>query len=487
MRALTQVRRACALAGFGSLVLGMASGCGSSTDKGDTGSGAGAPASSGQSNAGAAHGGGQNVGGSSVALPSGGTGGGEELDECADQVVSGKLTPLDMFIMLDTSGSMLDVTEAGEEKWASVRDALVAFLSDSGSDGLGVGIQYFPQRKPGVPDTCTSNAQCGDGAPCILTTCWDAPVLLPCEQTSDCRLGPLQDYGECVTFGFCANDPSYVCRDPGSNTQCGVSPDGVNLGACRAEASVCLNASRCDVDGYAEADVPISPLPEAAELLVSSIDSQEPEGLTPTGPAIQGAIDHARAWALENPDHTVVTLLATDGLPTECAPLEIPNVAGLAASGVQGSPSIRTFVVGVFGPNDPDARANLDSIARSGGTESAFLVDTSRDVTMQFLDALSRIRGSLLSCDLPIPEPTGGDPLDYYRVNVELTIGSTTTPLFKGASEAACDADGGWFYDSDPAVTAPTRIILCPTTCQSAQASTDASIQIQLGCMSRVR
>jgi hypothetical protein len=475
------------------LVAWLAAGCGDDasgpTDdaiagrNGESGSPATSGASSGAGRA-------QNLGGNSVVLPTAGRGGGSGFEECAGEVVSGKLVPLDMFIMLDTSGSMLDVTEAGEEKWTAVKDALVAFLSDQGSSGLGVGIQYFPQRMPGVPAECTSDAQCGDGGPCFLKACWDSPPelgLIPCRTTADCRFSVLQDYGECLPFGVCADEPTYVCANPGPTAQC-VGDGGESFGACRVEPSVCLNATECDAAAYAAPAVPISVLPQAAASLVTSIESREPEGLTPTGPALRGAIDQARQWATSHPDHVVVTVLATDGLPTECIPVEVPNVANLAAEGVQGAPSIRTFVIGVFGPTDADAPANLDALARSGGTESAFIVDTTQDVTGQFLDALNTIRGELLSCDFQIPAPTNGGVLDYNLVNVELRTGATTMPLFfAGTSGAACGAEGGWHYDRDPAASAPSRIVLCPSTCQSLQAATDASVQIQLGCTTRVR
>jgi hypothetical protein len=488
---------ACTLTSVALFGAHLAAACGGNPSSGD-GEDSSAPATAGRagSDDSAGNGGGQksvgggtSSGGSTVNIPSTGGRGGGTFEECAGDLVSGKLAPLDMFLMLDTSGSMLDSTEAGEEKWTSVKEALVAFLSDQGSAGLGVGIQYFPLRKPNVPATCTANAQCGaDGGPCLLKTCWDAPGLVACNTTADCRLSVFEDYGDCVTFGFCANDPSYICPNPGPGVQCGLSPDGVNLGACRTEPSVCVNGTECDVAAYAEPAVPIAVLPQASAALVSSIEARTPEGLTPTAPAIRGAVEHARTWASSHSDHVVVSVLATDGLPTECLPLEIPNVAGLAAAGVQGTPSIRTFVIGVFGPNDPDAQANLDTIARAGGTERAFIVDTTGNVSTQFLQALSTIRGSLFTCDFQIPAPMGADPLDYDLVNVQFTRDGTSTPLFfTGTSEADCPAEGGWYYNSDPGVTAPTRIVMCPTTCETLQAATTATVQIQLGCAIRVR
>src|SRR5687768_4610197 len=89
----------------------------------------------------------------------GGTGG---IDACVGEKSTGELVPVDLFVMLDISGSMLDPTEDGTDKWTRVQQALTAFLTDDGSAGLGVGIQYFPLNKQGVPATCTTNEACGD-------------------------------------------------------------------------------------------------------------------------------------------------------------------------------------------------------------------------------------------------------------------------------------------------------------------------------------
>jgi hypothetical protein len=249
-----------------------------------------------------------------------------------------------------------------------------------------------------------------------------------------------------------------------------------------------LNATECAVAAYSSPAVPIAALPQASAALIASIEAREPEGATPTGPAIRGAIEQSRTWANAHPGHAVVAVLATDGLPTDCEPVEIPNIANLAAFGLGGTPSIRTFVVGVFGPNDASARTNLDAIAQSGGTDKAFIVDTSQDVTQQFLTALNAIRGSRLGCEFQIPQPSGPDPLDYNRVNVQLTDGGTKAPIFYvGPSATGCDAAGGWHYDADPKSGAPSRIIMCPSTCEAIQKAADATVEIQLGCETRPR
>lgn len=483
--------------------------CGSSGgDEDDAGTGGGAVAAAGAAASSSGASGSRGVGlpiglggtnSGAGAMSSGGRGG--LTGECAGEVTTGKLLPLDMFVMLDTSGSMLE-TAAGKDKWSSVKHAMTTFLRDPGSAGLGVGVQYFPLQKPDTPEACTSDAQCGGSGPCFLKLCWGgflADEIRPCNVASDCILSPLEElerlepapspYGPCVAFGFCENDPEYVCNDVGG--PCGLAAGGIlDLGACVAEPSICLNTTQCEASAYATAAVEIAPLPAAANALVASMEAREPSGDTPTGPALQGAHLQARQWALAHPGHTVVTVLATDGLPTQCSPLAIPQISQLAQQAAQAQPSIRTFVIGVFGGvgDDALASANLGAIARAGGTERAYIVDTGQDVGRQFLDALNSIRGSRLTCEFQIPAPPPGETLDYGQVNVLFTEGTTATPLyFVGSSEAACAGSAGWYYDSDPALKAPTRIVACPSSCAAISASQAGSVEIQLGCDTIIR
>jgi hypothetical protein len=412
-----------------------------------------------------------------------GAGGSGNITACAGHVTTGELVPVDMFVMLDISGSMLEMTDAGSDKWTAVKNALHAFLSDAGSAGLGVGIQYFPLEKTGVPASCTSNADCGSSAPCFLRVCWGALSTsgqsYPCETDADCQLAS-GNAGPCMAFGQCSGDRSYLCQTPGlpciTVTQ--------SLGTCVAPESICINTAECEASAYATPAVPIETLPGAAPALIASIDAQMPNGQTPTGPALSGAIEQARSHATLNPSHAVVAVLATDGLPTRCEPLEIADISGVAAAAVAATPSVRTFVIGVFGPEDTGAPENLDSIARGGGTDTAFIVDTSQNVSEQFLAALAEIRGTSLGCEFQIPAPALGERLDYALVNVDFTEGTTKSRLYKVTGAAACAADGGWYYDDE---AAPTRIILCPASCARAEGATDAAVEIQLGCKTDVR
>src|SRR5205823_711503 len=134
---------------------------------------------------------------------------------------------------------------------------------------------------------------------------------------------------------------------------------------------------------------------------------------TPTSAALQGAIDHATAWATAHTQDVVIALLATDGDPTECD-TNLTNINAIAAKGANGTPKILTFVIGVG-----SSLGALNGVAQAGGTQSAFIVDTTQNVNQQFLDALNKIRGTALGCSYKIPIPSNGGTPDYGSVNVQ--------------------------------------------------------------------
>jgi len=138
------------------------------------------------------------------------------------------------------------------------------------------------------------------------------------------------------------------------------------------------------------------------------------------------------------------------------------------------------------GPADTDAPANLNSVAKSGGTTRAFIVDTQGNVQQQFRNALNTIRASGLSCELAVPEAEAGKALDYGQVNVSFDGGNGATDLLSWPDASGCGAEGGWYYDVNPAEGTPKRIVACPTTCTAFQKTDMGSVQIKLGCKTRM-
>jgi hypothetical protein len=338
----------------------------------------------------------------------------EDSGSCAAESKKAEQLPLDMYIMLDQSGSMTDSVSGGGTKWDAVTGAFKTFVNQPGTAGIGVGIQYFPLIPGGqsCSPTCATDADCGAFGPCFIGIC----------------------------FG-CATSSSDSC----------VSAD------------------------YATPDVEIAALPGVAGAFINSINTHSPKTNTPTSAALQGAIDHAKAWGLKNPDHVVIDVLATDGDPTECD-TDLNNINAIAAAGVSGMPKVLTFVIGVG-----TSLTALNGTAAAGGTGQAFIVDTNQNVNQQFLDALNKIRGAALSCNYLIPVPTKGNP-DFNSVNVQYTPGGggAVVVLPKVKDKASCPGNGdAWYYDNN---TTPKEIRLCDATCTKIAADAQGQIDILLGC-----
>lgn len=401
------------------------------SSSGDDSAGAGAD-SSGNGNGSGAGFVGSGAGGSGS-----GTGG---LEECASETQVGDLTPVDLVVMFDQSGSMAS-TVGSDTIWGLVTQAFTDFVNGAGTDGLSVGLQYFPL----ADGPCTTCAGC------------NLPNLQITDQTTNtCCCSPptgqscTTDGAPCPTGGLCYQGQ---CYSGGAN-------------------------ATCDAAAYATLEVPIAELTTNAPALVASLGAHGPTGLTPTAPALTGAIQAAVARAQAEPEHEVAVVFASDGVPTECAPQDIAQIADIAAAALAASPSVRTYVIGIG-----DVAA-LNAIAQAGGTDSAFLVSANGNAGQEFLDAMLEIKGSLLACEFDIPAPTMGQ-LDFGEVNVQFTPdGGSTEVVPQVAGAAACGGNAGWYYD-DPG--APTKIVLCEATCTLVQASAKGSIEIVLGCATVVK
>jgi hypothetical protein len=234
----------------------------------------------------------------------------------------------------------------------------------------------------------------------------------------------------------------------------------------------------CNVADYAKPDVDFGELPRIGAAVVSSLNAHGPSTTTPTQPALQGAIEHAREWGASHPDEVPAIIIATDGEPYACGST-VPGTEAIAAQGAVGSPRILTFVIGIG-----DQGAALDGIAQAGGTDRAFYIDTNGQVGEEFLAALAAVRGSAhLGCTYGIPTPDAGTA-DLTEVNV--TIGPTGQQNGRAVignvagPDACASTRAGWFFQ--PAAN-PSTIQLCPNTCTAvANDRTGSTLQIALGC-----
>jgi hypothetical protein len=394
---------------------------------------------------------------------------------CAAQTQQAQKAPLDMYIMLDSSYSMTEtVGTTRTTKWQAITAALTTFLRDPSSAGIGVGLQYFPLVNASVPQECNLDTDCGASGPCdIQRTCVGGTTIKACSTDADCGAA-----APCARLGICPANQTLACTQ---FNPCG----GGRNNACVLIAGNCHLRDSCSNASYAMPTVEVAPLPGAAAALTTWLGAHVPDGDTPTAAALTGAISHAQSLGKASPTHRVVALLATDGIPNECTPIDDPGLASIAASGLSGTPSISTFAIGVFGAGEQQAgQATLNAIAMAGGTKQAFVINQQQNVEQLFLSALNSVRTAALSCEFKVPTPAAGQTLDYYAVNVQFTSGAgKSVTIGNVKNKAACDArQGGWYYDVDPATGTPQTISVCDTSCAALQGDPAGRVDVLLGC-----
>jgi hypothetical protein len=274
-------------------------------------------------------------------------------------------------------------------------------------------------------------------------------------------------------------------QDPAAN--------GISVGIQYFGLGSGILASDCTVSLYATPDVEIGPLPGNAQPLVNSLNGHGPATDTPTSVALQGALQHAQQWKSQHQADTVAVVLVTDGEPNSfnnCGAL--PETVNAAAAGLQAG--IPTYVIGIVAgstPCDPIRDKNppnqqdLDSVATAGGTQHAFIVDTSQNAEQQFIAQMNQIRGQAqVPCQFQIPPPPPGETFDPNLVNIEFTDNAGAPTIVYAVQDAnGCDPTkgGGWYFDN-PA--APKSLLLCPSTCTTVTTTVGISVKVALGCQS---
>jgi hypothetical protein len=312
---------------------------------------------------------------------------------CATSTAMARLTPLNLVIMYDKSGSMGDTSSSPTFdpalKWIPVNAGMKAFFADPGSQGLAAALTFFPV----------------DG------------------------------------------DLATACAGP-----------------------------------YDAPKVALTSLADSTPF-VTALDTTKPYGGTPTLPALQGAIKYANQVWQAQPDSLTPVVLVTDGEPgffadgmlgPGCTDNDVDHVAAAAKAAFEGTPSIKTYVIGV-GPS----LDKLNAIAAAGGTGQAMMIPVNdpAQTKIQIQSSLSSIRTLSLSCNLKIPDPPDGSELDIGAVNV-VYAGSSSEQQILGFNQG-CSGGIGWQYDNP---VGPTRVELCPNTCTTAQGDTAAKLAIMFGC-----
>jgi hypothetical protein len=215
------------------------------------------------------------------------------------------------------------------------------------------------------------------------------------------------------------------------------------------------------------------------------LDNVNPQGKTPIAGATILSYAHLYEQIQQNAlvGNKFVVLL-TDGFET-CKPEELPKLLSQDIPNANNQLGIKTFVIGV--PGSEDGRALLSQMAFIGGTAKTtscvhdpapnnvgdchYDMTTSANFGQDLVDALKAISGTVLSCELDMPQPSGGGLPDYNGVKVWVD-GNEATPQ-QGQD---CSQSNGWQYNADK-----TKILLCGSACDDAK-QPNAKVEIYVPC-----
>lgn len=344
---------------------------------------------------------------------------------CVNVVTSPEIPEPSLQFLIDVSGSMwLTPPDGSESKWVLTRDALretVNLLPEEAH----LGVVYFPNKET-VRNCLLPEGECDPGAPLPIDTC--------------------------------------------------INTDGaLRLARWGKENSTHRLAFE------------------------DALTRVNPAGGTPTHDALLFGLEELQNTTS---DGQRVIVLLTDGQPTYLEgcrgsgkvadPVDpTPIIAAIAEASEQ---NIATFVVGVPGSEKTsgggeDARHWLSDAAIAGMTAPADC-ETSEDGFCHFDltegenfadeldDALARIVAQSKSCDFPLPEPPGQEPIDPNEVNV-LLIFDDEEGYVVGRSAGDCD-EGYVLMKSDEGDV----IHLCPETCSQYREEVDIELELILGCES---
>ena len=256
------------------------------------------------------------------------------------------------------------------------------------------------------------------------------------------------------------------------------------------------NDDACDVSACAQPIVPLATLAaepadahEAALVAATSLAIPPARGPgagnnagsqgTPISAALGGALSWAAAQRSAAPEENAVVVLVTDGQPNGCEE-DISAIASLAQNAFMTS-GILTYAIGLTGSQESD----MDAIAAAGGTTKGIFISDGATAKQDLLNALAAIRGSVLDCDFEMPKASNGLQVDPSKVNVKYTpAGGTQMTLGRVPDAAGCGTAPGWYYDNE---LNPTRILLCPASCNTASVEVDATLEVLLGCVTETR
>lgn len=235
------------------------------------------------------------------------------------------------------------------------------------------------------------------------------------------------------------------------------------------------SATECNPKDYEVPVVPFATLAENGAEMVAKMKALSPSGLTPTVPALQGALTYAMKLRAADQSREKVVVMISDGYPTICDARTAPDVTAVIKEAMAAPIPIRTFVVGIGSPASMSmAKLNLMTYAVAGGTKTPILLDETAGadgVRAQLENALRNISEQPLACEYKLT-PAEGTIIDPERITVTFqpAVGQfQEIPRVAGATGCDKSTNGGWYFDNP---VNPTKVTMCPCTCSAFGAGT---------------
>lgn len=326
----------------------------------------------------------------------------------------------------------------------------------------------FQQRASTAPELPTTQAQTPPPATCAATSAVADPLPLHLVIALD-KSGSMCEYTEGSSPRDCTHPDSKWMKMRLALNSFFQSPASRGI---MISLVAFPKGDSCSSSDYATPIVSGVGLPDATRLS-DALKAMSGSGSTPTRPALRGALQYAKSLqAGAGFTGRVAVILASDGYPQGC---DDNNIAGASQDARAISSTIPTFVIGVG-----SRLSDLNQLAVGGGTGSAILVDTnSAQASNALVAAFNKIRAQAFTCEYRIPAAPAGQRLDYQAVNVQLTTAGKASSL---GYDEGCKGPG-WRYDDK---TKPSKILLCPASCDQAKASDAAKVEVLLGCATTV-
>jgi von Willebrand factor type A domain len=230
----------------------------------------------------------------------------------------------------------------------------------------------------------------------------------------------------------------------------------------------------CDPDLYATPAVPLDFLPANAAKIKASLAKQKVDGITPTEPALRGAISYVRSLRIADPARDIAVVLVTDGSPDACHS-STRTVVDVASEAQSAEPQVSTFVVGLANSHVDD----LNRIAAAGGTGEAIFISADPSTAQKLVTTLHDVRDTQRLCRYAVPDAGAAQPTaNDLSVTTQSDPEGPTVTLAIVKNAGACTSNG--FYVDDPAK--PKTITLCPSACATVHASTRSRVKVVVGC-----